>query len=185
MAEQTPEPTRAEQEAPEPASASGVVEEVAEPALASADVEVPVPTPTAAMAAVTVVEKEVSLSLAQPAVPLAEEKASVSSTMKEVSTSKPLAEALAEPQESGFPQPLPPPPGQAEVVIEAEISKTDEGKNGDPFSWIFFKEESNIVADLTDFQRKALEEFKSFVQKALNNKTFTTPFSQKAQEASS
>lgn len=196
MAEQTPEPTRAEEGAPAPAPAPAqapapapgvVAEEVVEPPLASADpAPAPEPEPPAAVAAVTVVEKEVPLSLAQPAAPLAEEKVSVGSVEKDVSTSKPLAEALAEPQEpeSGFPHPVPP-PGVAEVAVEAEKSKTDEGKKGGPISWASFKEESNIVADLTDSQRKALEELKSLVQEALNNKTFTTPFSQKAQEAPS
>ncbi|KAK9929709.1 hypothetical protein M0R45_026797 [Rubus argutus] len=44
-----------------------------------------------------------------------------------------------------------------------------------PQSLISFKEESNIVADLSYFERKALEELKQLVQEALNTRQFTSP----------
>lgn len=39
-----------------------------------------------------------------------------------------------------------------------------------------FKEESTKLADLSDSERKALEEFKHLIQEALNNHEFTAPF---------
>ncbi|KAK9929704.1 hypothetical protein M0R45_026792 [Rubus argutus] len=44
-----------------------------------------------------------------------------------------------------------------------------------PQSLISFKEESNIVADLSDSERKALQELKQLVQEALNTHQFTAP----------
>lgn len=139
-----------------------LVEEVVEPPLASADFEVQ---KFPAAVAVSVVEKEVPLSLAQPTTTvqsvLAEEKVSTTSS------STPLSAALAEPQEPGFlPQPVPPP-------------GVEEGRKGGPESWASFKEESNIVSDLTDFQRKALEELKSLVQEGIKNNAFSASFPQK------
>lgn len=182
MAQQTPEPTTtlhhspsaAEEEAqpPPPPASAAVLEEAVEPPFASADIEVPaVSAPAAAPAeqpVVTVVEKEAPLSLAQPAAGLAEEKVSVTT--------------LTEPQEeSDFPRPVPP-PGQAEAgAIEPEKTKPVEVRQG-PFSFASFKEESNIIVDLSNPQRKALEDFKSLVQDALKNHSFTTLSPHKAQE---
>ncbi|KAL3513477.1 hypothetical protein ACH5RR_026194 [Cinchona calisaya] len=183
MAEQTPDlisvlhqppsttPNTAEEDVPAPPAATAVEDEL-EPPLASANIEVAVSAP----AAVTVVEKDVPLSLAQPAAALAEEKVSVAPSDKDVSTSRPLSAALAEAQVSEFPVPC-----KAEATIDGEKSKPDELKRG-PISWASFKEESNKVADLSDLQRKALEELKSLIQEVLNTRTFTTPLTQKAQE---
>ncbi|KAL6184332.1 hypothetical protein ACLB2K_045734 [Fragaria x ananassa] len=44
-----------------------------------------------------------------------------------------------------------------------------------PQSLISFKEESNVVADLSDSERKALQEFKQLVQEALNTHQFSSP----------
>ncbi|KAA8547176.1 hypothetical protein F0562_003615 [Nyssa sinensis] len=58
-----------------------------------------------------------------------------------------------------------------EEPIETEVSKsTDDEKMPQTVS---FKEESTRVADLPDFEKKALEELKMLVQQALNNHEFT------------
>ncbi|GAB2224059.1 hypothetical protein Drorol1_Dr00004805 [Drosera rotundifolia] len=66
----------------------------------------------------------------------------------------------------------PPPPGEAEkpasgavVVVEEEETKKVAGS-------VSFKEETNVVADLPDSQKKALDELKKLVQDALNNHLF-------------
>ncbi|KAJ4701215.1 patellin-3 [Melia azedarach] len=63
---------------------------------------------------------------------------------------------------------------EAEKEKEKEKEKTIEERKV-PQSLISFKEESNIVADLSDLQKKALQELKQLVQEALNNRQFGSP----------
>ncbi|CAI9786963.1 unnamed protein product [Fraxinus pennsylvanica] len=113
--------------------------------------------------AVTVIEKDTPLSPT-----LAVEHVSFTSTEKETipapSVSQPLAAALEVPQESESPT--------RKEEVEPKKSKPMEKKKA-PESMVSFKEESNILSDLSDFQRKALEEFKTVVQEALNTGVFT------------
>ncbi|CAI9115016.1 OLC1v1015848C1 [Oldenlandia corymbosa var. corymbosa] len=166
MAEQSPESHQPVGEE-EQAGAVLAAEEAVEPPLASADIQVQQVSASALAPApaVSVVEKEVPLSLAQPPTTavLAEEKVSVTSSSGPLGTQK---EAAAGEGGEGFlPKPVPPP------------GALEEGKKigGGPESWVSFKEESNVVSDLTDFQRKALEELKSSVQEGLKNNAFTAP----------
>lgn len=107
----------------------------------------------------------------------------------------PLTETEAKEQE-----PLPPPPSLPEVtesekeelpppvaaVVETEseekTQKEEPERKQIPRSLISFKEESNIVADLSDSERKALQELKQLVQEALNGHQFTSPKLQETQE---
>ncbi|PQP93018.1 patellin-3 [Prunus yedoensis var. nudiflora] len=97
-------------------------------------------------------------------------------------------------------EPLPPPPSLPEVtesekeelpppvaaVVESEseekTQKEEPERKQIPRSLISFKEESNIVADLSDSERKALQELKQLVQEALNSHQFTSPKLQETQE---
>ncbi|KAH6780448.1 Sec14p-like phosphatidylinositol transfer family protein [Perilla frutescens var. hirtella] len=72
--------------------------------------------------------------------------------------SQPLAAALAVPQESESP-------------TEPEIEKQTE-KRKIPESLVSFKEESNIISDLSYDQQKDLHELKFLVQEALKNRLF-------------
>ncbi|XP_050212412.1 patellin-3 [Mercurialis annua] len=56
-----------------------------------------------------------------------------------------------------------------------EKHQLEEQKHNIPQTLVSFKEESNIVADLSDFEKKALQEFKNLVQNALNTHQFTSP----------
>ncbi|XP_022850271.1 patellin-3 [Olea europaea var. sylvestris] len=113
--------------------------------------------------AVTVIEKDTPLSPT-----LGAELVSVTSTEKETipapPVSQPLAAALEVPQESESPV--------GKEVVEPEKSKSMEKKKA-PESLVSFKEESNKLSDLSYFERKALEEFKTLVQEALNTGVFT------------
>ncbi|XP_021911969.1 patellin-3-like [Carica papaya] len=67
------------------------------------------------------------------------------------------------------------PPPQQEVSEKTVAVNADEEVSGDvkdksraPQSLVSFKEESNNVADLSEFEKKALLEFKQLVQEALN-----------------
>ncbi|KAJ4964767.1 hypothetical protein NE237_016616 [Protea cynaroides] len=85
--------------------------------------------------------------------------------------------------------PPPPPPPVLEVeestkpaiVEEAAASATEEAekpKTSDEktiVQSVSFKEESNIVSDLPDSEKKALEELKQLIQEALNKHEFTAP----------
>ncbi|KAJ9166905.1 hypothetical protein P3X46_021594 [Hevea brasiliensis] len=60
------------------------------------------------------------------------------------------------------------------VVVEAVKEKQIEEQKI-PQTLVSFKEESNKVADLSDVERKALEELKQLVQEALNSHQFSSP----------
>ncbi|KAJ4823497.1 Patellin-3 [Turnera subulata] len=68
------------------------------------------------------------------------------------------------------------------VVIEAtttagkeEKKQVEVPKEKGPISMVSFKEESNIVADLSDSEKKALDELRQLVQEALNTNQFSSP----------
>ncbi|XP_030522079.1 patellin-3 [Rhodamnia argentea] len=68
------------------------------------------------------------------------------------------------------------PPTHEEVVVSVDATQKLEApaepQKLPPQSFASFKEESNKVADLSDSERKALEELKQLVQEALNTNTF-------------
>ncbi|KAL9260937.1 Patellin-3-like protein [Drosera capensis] len=71
----------------------------------------------------------------------------------------------------------PPPPDEAVVVPEAEKPASgavvEEGEETKKVAGsVSFKEETNVVADLPDFQKKALDELLELVQDALHNHLF-------------
>lgn len=67
-----------------------------------------------------------------------------------------------------------------EKEVEAVASGTEKKKV--PESLISFKEESNVVADLSDSERKALSELKQLVTEAINNKQFASQTKQPEEE---
>ncbi|KAF5936578.1 hypothetical protein HYC85_024084 [Camellia sinensis] len=81
--------------------------------------------------------------------------------------------------------PLPPPAvAESEIPVKpeptvVEVIESEKPKPIDPQkvpqSLISFREESNRVADLSDSERKALEEFRFLLQEALNKHEFTYP----------
>lgn len=102
-------------------------------------------------------------------------------------TQKPAAEVAVEKpvteKEVGAPVPEPEVPEKVEVkkseegveeVVEAEKTeeKVEEEKIAQSAS---FKEESNVVGELPDPQKKALDELKVLIQEALNKHEFTSP----------
>ncbi|KAK6940351.1 CRAL/TRIO, N-terminal domain [Dillenia turbinata] len=62
-----------------------------------------------------------------------------------------------------------------EEVIEAEKPKEAAAKEEKIPQSVSFKEETNVVADLPEAQKKALEELKQLVQDALSKHEFTAP----------
>ncbi|KAI3460691.1 hypothetical protein Pfo_017354 [Paulownia fortunei] len=151
-------------------------ESASEPPLASVALEVhkdsqpptesPVPVEEKLEQAVTIIEKDTPLEPPPPESPLAKDHVAVAAREKDTATpvSQPLAAALAVPQESESPK--------TQSKIEPEIGKPIEKKMA-PESLASFKEESNKVSDLSDYERRALEEFKLLVQEALKNRLFT------------
>ncbi|XP_062101384.1 patellin-3-like [Humulus lupulus] len=65
-------------------------------------------------------------------------------------------------------------PATTDEVIEAEKPKTAEEEKTIAQS-VSFKEESYVVGELPESQKKVLEEFKQLVQEALNKHEFTAP----------
>ncbi|GAV75350.1 CRAL_TRIO domain-containing protein/CRAL_TRIO_N domain-containing protein, partial [Cephalotus follicularis] len=98
-------------------------------------------------------EKEVA-SAPAPAAPAAESKSLAAMMEKE--------EAKSEVKEKS-------------VATQEGVSVVDVEERKVPQNSISFKEESSKVADLSDLERKALEELKQFLQEALNTRQFTTP----------
>ncbi|EOY17353.1 Sec14p-like phosphatidylinositol transfer family protein isoform 9, partial [Theobroma cacao] len=87
-----------------------------------------------------------------------------------VTESKSLA-AMMEKEEGGAPEPTvatnTTTSAEEEVAVVVEEKKIPQNLGS-------FKEESNKVADLSDFERKALEELKHFVQEAIDTHLFTS-----------
>ncbi|CAH9129746.1 unnamed protein product [Cuscuta epithymum] len=126
-----------------------------EPPLASLDLPPTLPVEPQHHAAVTVVERETPLD-AEPLPPEPSAAAeSVSVTVHQEKDEQP-------------------PPAADVGAPEPATSKPAEVKKG-PGSFVSFKEESNIVSDLSDSQTKALEEFKNLVQEALKDRIFLKP----------
>lgn len=90
-------------------------------------------------------------------------------TVTETETPLPPA-AVAEAESE---TPVKPEPTVVEVIESEKPKPIDPPKV--PQSLISFREESNRVADLSDSERKALEEFRFLLQEALNKHEFTYP----------
>lgn len=89
----------------------------------------------------------------------------------EAESEKPIAEKqsdepVPEVEEKPVAEPEKPITEEA-VVVEAEKPKITQS--------VSFKEESNVVAELPEAQKKALDELKQLVQEALNKHEFTAP----------
>jgi hypothetical protein len=101
---------------------------------------------------------------------MAEEQYQKLATAEEVVVETPAKEKeppVPEPEtEAGKPGPV------EEVVEEPEKPKAEEVKITESVS---FKEESYVVGELPEAQRKALEELRQLVQEALNKHEFTAP----------
>ncbi|XP_051139693.1 patellin-3 [Andrographis paniculata] len=159
-----------------PSAVEELPESVSEPPLASVALELQkeAPPPSAdedkLKEAVTVVEKEAPLGPQPPEEPLAEDHVTVTtgSTEKDAAppASRPLAAALAVPQESESPK------TESKEVIEQAGEKSAEKKKA-PESYASFKEESNKLSDLSKVELKALEEFKHLVREAVDEGIFT------------
>ncbi|XP_074557654.1 patellin-3-like [Curcuma longa] len=63
----------------------------------------------------------------------------------------------------------------AEAAAEAEEKKAEAAKAAGDLQDVSFKEESNVVSEIEDPEKKALEELKLLVQAALDNNVFRTP----------
>lgn len=94
-----------------------------------------------------------------------------------------VVESVAPPAEksvtekAAVPEPEPEAKAKEEVVEEAEKPAKAE-EEVDPkivAQSVSFKEESYVVAELPESQKKALEEFKQLIQEALNKHEFTAP----------
>ncbi|CAI9755957.1 unnamed protein product [Fraxinus pennsylvanica] len=110
------------------------------------------------------VEKETPLTPPLPEQSLTAEHVSVTTAAAPTPPiSQPLDSVLAAPQKIESPEP------PKEEAIESEKSKKKA-----PESIVSFKVESNKLSDLSDSERRALEEFKNLVQEALNNRLFSS-----------
>ncbi|OMP00292.1 Cellular retinaldehyde binding/alpha-tocopherol transport [Corchorus capsularis] len=118
------------------------------------------PEATPAQAAATVVESKSELP--QPPTPPPQEV---------VSESRSLA-AMMEKDEAGAPEPTLS-TTTTTTSAEEDVAVVEDQKKI-PQNLGSFKEESNKVADLSDTERKALEELKQLVQEALDNHLFTS-----------
>ncbi|KAK3229865.1 hypothetical protein Dsin_001746 [Dipteronia sinensis] len=94
------------------------------------------------------------------------ESRSLAAMMEKEASSSPTAAAVAA--------------AAAEEQEEVMVSEAEEKRV--PRSLISFKEESNVVADLSDTERKALQELKQLVQKALNKKQFASQAEEEGEE---
>lgn len=122
-----------------------------------------------------------SLEIPPPAAVEQQDEAAVAGLEKEASlgSAPPPSEPSAAPEQ---------PPPTAEVGVAGSVASKPGEARKVPESLVSFKEESNLVSDLSDFQRKALEEFKSLVQEALKDRVFNptqTPKTEESQSASS
>ncbi|XP_022772408.1 patellin-3-like [Durio zibethinus] len=112
-----------------------------------------------ALAAATVAVSESELQ--QPAALPLQEVVTVSMSMM----------AIMEKEEAGAPEPTV--SSTTTTSAQGELAAVVEEKKI-PQNFGSFKEESNIVADLPDFERKAFEELKQFVQEAVDTHLFTS-----------
>ncbi|XP_054813602.1 patellin-3 [Prosopis cineraria] len=94
----------------------------------------------------------------------------------------PPSESLAAEASTVVETEQPPPPPTEDIDVKAKSSDTkedsvaaqDERSKKLPQNLVSFKEESNLVADLSDSQRNAFEEFKKLVREALDTHQFTS-----------
>jgi hypothetical protein len=68
-----------------------------------------------------------------------------------------------------------PPAAEDEAVVVVEETKESEEADKTITQSVSFKEESNVIGELPDSQKKALEELKVLVQEALNKHELTAP----------
>ncbi|CAJ2641411.1 unnamed protein product [Trifolium pratense] len=112
------------------------------------------------------------LTTAQEAVPPAEEQVVVTNKTESTDEPKPIPEPEKKPVENNT----------LETVTETDVSKPgDDEKVPESGS---FKEESTIVGELPEAEKKALQELKQLIQEALNKHEFsavTTPKQEKSE----
>ncbi|GMH21787.1 hypothetical protein Nepgr_023629 [Nepenthes gracilis] len=97
-------------------------------------------------------------------------------TAEEVAVSEETKAQKIEEKEGPPPPPSVPDPTTEpaeEAAAEAEKLVPDEGQKIEES--VSFKEETNVVSELPELERKALEEIKKLIQEALNRHEFTTP----------
>ncbi|KAJ9166904.1 hypothetical protein P3X46_021593 [Hevea brasiliensis] len=94
---------------------------------------------------------------------------------EEVVVEKPVTEKEPPPA----PEPEPEAPEKPAPVVEEEVAveadKPKETKEVKITQSVSFKEETNVVGELPDAQKKALDELKQHIQEALNKHQFTAP----------
>ncbi|CAK7344789.1 unnamed protein product [Dovyalis caffra] len=182
--ESTPPPTVAPPPPPQPS----VEQAPPSPSIEKDKEDLPPPPPQAPATAPEPVEeaesppvKEKEELPTQPSPP--EQKDSRSSSLasmmeKEESFSPPPPEEKTEVTEKSVAT-------KEEVIVVADSGKEKQVKEQKiPQTLVSFKEESNVVADLSDIERKALEELKQLVQEALNTHQFSSTPSKKEEKQS-
>ncbi|KAL5776357.1 hypothetical protein ACOSP7_009283 [Xanthoceras sorbifolium] len=175
MAEEAPNSTPPPPPPPtvsEPASdpPPAPVEKEDPPPPVTVEKEEPKTTETPAVAAESDPPPATSSENDEPSTAAAVESRSLAAMMdKEASSSPTAAAAAAAVKEEA-------------VVSEPEKAKAEPDKKKVPHSLISFKEESNVVADLSDAERKALQELKQLVQEALDKKQFASQAKPVAEE---
>ncbi|XVE55039.1 hypothetical protein DITRI_Ditri03aG0129200 [Diplodiscus trichospermus] len=127
------------------------------PALQPVESESPALTETPAPATVVLSESEQN----QPPPP----------PQQEVVTESNSLASIMEKEEAGVPEPTA--SSNTTTTAQEEVAAVVEEKKI-PQNLDSFKEESNKVADLSDFERKALEELKQLVQEAIGTHLFTS-----------
>ncbi|KAJ9145937.1 hypothetical protein P3X46_028264 [Hevea brasiliensis] len=107
----------------------------------------------------------------KPAAPAAEAPSSEEVVVEKPVTEKdPPATLESEPQAPGKPAPV-----VEEEVVAVEAEKPKETGEVKIAQSVSFKEETNVVGELPESQKKALDELKQLIQEALNKHEFTTP----------
>ncbi|KAF2290924.1 hypothetical protein GH714_016805 [Hevea brasiliensis] len=89
---------------------------------------------------------------------------------KPVTEKDPPATVESEPQAPEKPAPV-----VEEEVVAVEAEKPKETGEVKIAQSVSFKEETNVVGELPESQKKALDELKQLIQEALNKHEFTTP----------
>jgi hypothetical protein len=119
----------------------------------------------------------------EPHKPAAAEQPAASGEVAVVSDVPPTEKTVPENEKPAVPVPEPEPEAvpeksedkpTGEEVVEEEKSKAVEEEKAITQS-VSFKEESYVVGELPDLQKKALDELKQLVQDALNKHEFTAP----------
>lgn len=106
------------------------------------------------------------------------EAAAAAAPAEEVVVEKPEVTEKEPPPPAPLPEPEAPEKPVASVVEEkeAEVEKPKVEEKGRKITQsVSFKEETNIVGELPEHQKKALEELKLLIQEALNKHEFTAP----------